>query len=218
MPPATDEEVQRRFVMAAYAEMSLGLLAIGLGWFFGPNPHAQVPRLTNGEDIAEGLILGICLGAVLAAGIFALSHLPIRALRELEQTMEARLAEMLSPMTRTELVVLSMAAGIGEELLFRGWLQQGLFGLLGGGDPTTKGGIAMGILGLFLASLAFGLAHPISPLYIVLATGMGLVLGGIYWVTGNLLCAMVAHAAYDAIILLKWNYDLKSKERTRDGS
>ena len=57
-----------------------------------------------------------------------------------------------------------------------------------------------------------------TPLYIVLATGMGMVLGAIYWLTGNLLCAIVAHAVYDAVILLKWNHDMNHEARERNAS
>jgi len=98
-----------------------------------------------------------------------------------------------------------MAAGFGEEILFRGWLQQGLFAVLG-----AEKNILLGVLGLLVASILFGLAHPISPLYVILATLVGLALGGVYWMTGNLLCAIVAHAVYDAIILLKWHFDTKA--------
>jgi hypothetical protein len=60
------------------------------------------------------------------------------------------------------------------------------------------------ISGWLAASILFGLAHPISRTYVVLATGMGLVLGALYLATGNLLSAIVAHAVYDAVILVRW--------------
>ncbi len=211
--PAVSDDLRSRFVVAAFAEISFGLLGIFLGWWIGPSTHTHIPQLKDLEGIAEGGILGACLGAVLAAAVFALSYVPIRGLKELQEMMETRLAEFLSPMSRTELVVLSMAAGIGEELLFRGWLQQGLFAFLG-----AEKSFWMGLLGLLLTSLLFGLAHPITPLYIVLATGMGGFLGGIYWLTGNLLCAITAHAVYDAVILLKWHHDMKHKDPESDRS
>lgn len=211
--PAVTDDLRSRFVVAAFAEISLGLLGIFLGWWIGPSTHTHIPQLTNLEGIAEGLILGTCLGAVLAAAVFALSYVPIRGLEELQEMMETRLAEFLTPMSRTELVVLSMAAGIGEELLFRGWLQQGLFSFL-----NAEKSVWMGLVGLLVASLLFGLAHPITPLYIVLAVGMGAFLGGIYWLTGNLLCAIAAHAVYDAVILLKWHHGMKHKAPESDRS
>jgi membrane protease YdiL (CAAX protease family) len=125
--------------------------------------------------------------------------------------MESRLRDFLIRLTPVELVVLSLAAGFGEEFLFRGWVQQGLFSLMG-----AEKSIIWGLVGLLIASILFGLAHPISPLYVLLATLMGLIFGGLYWVTGNLLAAIVAHAVYDAVILLKWNRDTRNASLLRN--
>jgi membrane protease YdiL (CAAX protease family) len=205
MAASSEGDGQSRFVVAAFAELSFGFLGMILGWFFGPDPQTHVPLLSDVEGISEGIVLGGCMGAILAAAIFALARLPLRSLRDLQEMMETRLREFLIQMTPVELVVLAMAAGFGEEILFRGWLQQGLFSVLG-----AEKNVLFGVLGLLIASVLFGLAHPISPIYVVLATLMGIALGTIYWSTGNLLCAIVAHAVYDAIILLKWNKEMRT--------
>lgn len=206
MATTTDVDGQNRFVVAAFAELSFGLLGILFGWLFGPDPHSHIPSLTDSSRLLEGLVLGSCVGAVLAAAMLALSRLPIKSVARLQEQMGSRLREFLIQLGPVELVVLSMAAGLGEEILFRGWLQQGLFTVLGADHSML-----LGFLGLLSASFLFGLAHPISPLYVMLATTMGIVLGGIYWMTGNLLCAIVSHAVYDAIILLKWHFDEKAQ-------
>ncbi len=211
MAGASDGDSQNQFVLAAFAEISFGLLAIVLGWMFGPDPHAGIPSLSESFRLLEGIALGTCLGAVLAAGVFALARLPFRGLRDLEEMMESRLRDFLIRLTPVELVVLSLAAGFGEEFLFRGWVQQGLFSLLGADKSMV-----WGLVGLLVASILFGLAHPISPLYVLLATLMGLIFGGLYWVTGNLLAAIVAHAVYDAVILLKWNRDTRNDSLLRN--
>ena len=56
--------------------------------------------------------------------------------------------------------------------------------------------------GLLLASLLFGLAHPITATYAILAAAMGLCLGGLYLYSGNLLVPIVTHALYDFLALL----------------
>jgi membrane protease YdiL (CAAX protease family) len=211
MAEASDGDGRNQFVLAAFAEISFGLLAIILGWIFGPDPHAGIPALSDSFRLGEGIVLGACLGAVLAAGIFAMARLPFRGLRELQEMVESRLRDFLIRLTPLELVVLSLAAGFGEEFLFRGWVQQGLFSWLGADESVVWGGV-----GLLIASILFGLAHPISPLYVVLATLMGIVFGGLYWVTGNLLTAIVAHAVYDAVILLKWNRDSRNASQLRN--
>jgi membrane protease YdiL (CAAX protease family) len=74
-------------------------------------------------------------------------------------------------------VLLALASGIGEEVLFRGWLQAEV--------------------GLVAASLLFGAAHVWGretwP-YGLYAAGMGGVLGGLLMVTGSLWAPVLAHA------------------------
>jgi uncharacterized protein len=95
--------------------------------------------------------------------------------------------------------LISLSAGVGEEMLFRGVLQASLSAWLG---------VAWG---LGLASVLFGLLHPISIAYMVITGILGLYLGAVYaglvgmrvgpnWIGiegGNLLTVMVTHALYD---------------------
>ena len=81
--------------------------------------------------------------------------------------------------------MISIVAGIGEELLFRGVLQVVLIGWLG---------LTFGII---LASVVFGLLHAVTPTYAVLATIIGIYFGWFAWASGNLLGPIVAHSVYD---------------------
>ena len=54
---------------------------------------------------------------------------------------------------------------------------------------------------LALASIAFGLAHAVTPAYAVIATVFGAYFGWIWLATGNLLVVVVAHAVYDFVVL-----------------
>lgn len=87
------------------------------------------------------------------------------------------------------LIALSVLAGVGEELLFRGALQGGLAWHL-------NDGVAIGA-----AAVLFGLVHYLSFTYFVIATGLGLALGIVYWLTDSLLLVMVWHGVYDMIAL-----------------
>jgi len=81
-----------------------------------------------------------------------------------------------------QIVVVSVAAGVGEELFFRGWLQP--------------------VFGLTAASVAFGLAHVAGSRMLafgVWAAGMGVVMGGLALATGGILAPVTAHACYDVL-------------------
>jgi membrane protease YdiL (CAAX protease family) len=82
-----------------------------------------------------------------------------------------------------------MAAGVGEEMLFRGVLQGVLARWLGTWE------------GLAVASLLFGLLHPISTTYVVVAGLLGAYLGAVWILSGNLLVVVIAHAVYDYLAL-----------------
>lgn len=87
--------------------------------------------------------------------------------------------------SQSAIIAVSLFAGFGEELLFRGVIQAGLENLIGAAA------------GLLLASLIFGLLHAITPAYFFLATVMGLYLGLLYQLTGNLMIPCLVHALYD---------------------
>jgi hypothetical protein len=74
-------------------------------------------------------------------------------------------------------------------MLFRGVIQNAIADQFV--DPV---GVAAGWIA---ASLLFGLLHWVTLSYAVLATLIGLYLGGLWIVTGNLLVPAVVHALYD---------------------
>ena len=110
----------------------------------------------------------------------------IRFKREVKERILPTFANSRLP----DLALMAFLAGVGEELLFRGWLQS----LLTNNVETW--------FGILIASAVFGLAHYLSSSYAIYATLTGLYLGVIYQVSGNLYVAMVIHAVYDFIALV----------------
>ena len=66
--------------------------------------------------------------------------------------------------------------------------------------------------GLSLASLLFGLLHPISVPYMVIAGFLGLYLGTVWIWGGNLLTVMITHGLYDFAALA---YLIRIRPRSR---
>eukprot|EP00587_Corethron_hystrix_P007092 CAMPEP_0113304716 /NCGR_PEP_ID=MMETSP0010_2-20120614/4622_1 /TAXON_ID=216773 ORGANISM="Corethron hystrix, Strain 308" /NCGR_SAMPLE_ID=MMETSP0010_2 /ASSEMBLY_ACC=CAM_ASM_000155 /LENGTH=248 /DNA_ID=CAMNT_0000158971 /DNA_START=575 /DNA_END=1321 /DNA_ORIENTATION=+ /assembly_acc=CAM_ASM_000155 len=95
-------------------------------------------------------------------------------------------------------VGLGLAAGVGEELLFRGVLQSAITENIGVGPIPS----------LFLTSIIFGLLHFATPLYAFLAFLASLYFGSMYMDPNvdNLIIPMVCHTLYDVVALMYAHY------------
>lgn len=192
-----NDDTDNRFAVAALGELAIGGLAIALGWLIGPDARAFVPRWYDLRGLSIGLAAGIFFGVVFVGWMAIFSRLPLRSIQELAKLTEGQFLEYLMPMSRLQLLTLAITAGVGEELLFRGWLQSALIGP--GGLDHSWSRIGFGVV---IASIAFGMAHPISRTYVACAAMMGAMMGILYLITQNLLSSIVAHAVYDAIVLI----------------
>jgi uncharacterized protein len=157
---------QAGLAVAALAGASLGGVRVAWG--------------TDRPYLATGL--GVIAAGLLALVNFRLLHHPVGPWRQVRAAVDDVLVPTFAGLATWQIVVVSVAAGIGEELFFRGWLQP--------------------LVGWPAASVAFGLAHVAGARMLafgVWAAGMGVVLGGLALATGGVLAAMVAHACYDVL-------------------
>lgn len=179
-------------------ECALVAVAAIAGYFVGVSP---VSRLTFGTHYGQSALVAGVWGLVASlpplVALVASLRLGWRPLRGVRAFVQRRVMVLFRGSSTLELFALSAAAGVGEELLFRGVAQDGIAQYVGGQSAM--------LVGLIGASLLFGLAHAVSPAYAILAFGMGLYLGALYEFTGNLVAPIVAHAAYDfaAFLLLR---------------
>lgn len=164
-------------------ELGLGALAVALAFAFGMRPwlemtwnHALLPAA-----VLATIPMTVMIGLVVRA--------PWQWVRDLRRFIDERVMPAFDGMRWWAFGLISLAAGVGEELLFRGVVQHGLTGLTG---PVA---------GLAATALLFGLAHAITPAYFVLTTIAGLYLGALYLATGNLLLPILVHFLYDWIAL-----------------
>ncbi len=196
----TEQTPDDVFLTAVVFESALGVLALLLGWMLGPDPRAMIPELDweNLQPIVSGVLYGLLAAVPILGVIEIVRRLPLEAVRKLEALSDDTLIKTLLQLRKSELIVISLCAGIGEELLFRGWMLYWFAGATGEATP----GVFEFAIALVGSSIAFGLMHPITKLYVFLAALMGIYFGLLVLLTGNLLIPIVAHAAYDAVQLL----------------
>mmetsp|Transcript_22988 Transcript_22988/g.35440 ORF Transcript_22988/g.35440 Transcript_22988/m.35440 type:complete len:335 (-) Transcript_22988:249-1253(-) len=95
-------------------------------------------------------------------------------------------------------IMLGVVAGVGEEMLFRGVIQEQLTKSLGNED-----------LSLVLTSVIFGLGHAVTPLYAFIAGIASLFFGSLYiYAKHNLVVPMVCHGIYDVGALFWAHYNV----------
>jgi membrane protease YdiL (CAAX protease family) len=88
-----------------------------------------------------------------------------------------------------KIICIAALAGLGEELLFRGFLQNWLAGYVH---------VALAIL---IASIIFGLLHYLSHAYFISTVIMSIAFGAGYYYSSSLLMVVVWHGVYDLIAL-----------------
>ncbi|MBN1910445.1 MAG: CPBP family intramembrane metalloprotease [Pirellulales bacterium] len=175
-------------VVAVLFEGALAVVAVGLGWLFG---HA--PGSTFRPDWA-GLGWGIVATGPLLVGLWGIVRTPWEPLRQIVRVVDETLAPMFRDAGLADLAAIAVVAGVGEEMLFRGLIQGGLAVWIGGPEGVW--------IGLAAGSVIFGLFHPITRAYAVMAGLIGLYLGWLWIISGNLLVPITTHAVYDFAALV----------------
>lgn len=193
--PSTTSTTQL-MILGILMEGGLGLVGLCGTWLF----HIRLHR--NVDWSWHGLLLGI-LGTIPLLLVLPIVELaPGRAFARLRLLYDELLAPLFRPVRLRDLFLISLAAGLGEEIFFRGFLQSGLERVI----PNWGNVLGLMELNTFLAiassAILFGLCHPISGLYVTVTALMGFYLGVLFSVTGNLLVPIVAHGFYDFLALL----------------
>lgn len=150
--------------------------------------------------VGDSFWLGLVLG-VLAAGLtVSLGLLAYRLVPVMRRISEELAPALVDPADRTSLVLLSVFSGVGEEVFFRGAVQQEF--------------------GLVVASLLFGAVH-VGPdrrylVWTAWAVLAGFLFGYLYLATGGLLAPVVAHTLHNATSFLLWKRSRKGAGASKD--
>ncbi len=140
----------------------------------------EVPTF-NLTTIGQGLLATLPLLIFLVALTWGpLKNLPM--FKEIHDKLDNGFGHTLARLEIWQIILISLAAGIGEEILFRGVLQ-----------PRIT---------IWATAIIFGLLHSITLTYTIIAALLGYYLGWVYEITGkNIGVPIFAHALYDAIAL-----------------
>ncbi len=181
-------DFRKRLIVLAFL-IGIGILGLVLRFVF-ISPELDFLLDFNTHNILLGLLLGV-ISAIIAGSI---SLLPI--FREVRQVLLPAVKLFASPFWFAFLV--SLLAGIGEELLFRAFLQE-LIGLV----PAAI---------VFVAVHGYYFPKPRTmPLLGILVTGIALLLGFLYENLGYW-TAVAMHFSYDFVLLLAVNLFLKKSK------
>lgn len=143
-------------------------------------PSEQNPLLySQGVGIGLAVLYGLGTGLLLSSWFWLSNSSHFQPLKRIQDFIQEQLAPPLSQCKGWEIFAIAAFAGIGEEVLFRGVLQ-----------PRV---------GWVIAAILFGLVHPITPTYAIVAALLGGILGLLQLYCGNLWAPIIAHGLYDYI-------------------
>ncbi len=198
-----DPQERSQFLnFAGLIEGGLALAALTIGWCVSINPVEHL----SWDWLA--LVWGV-LATVPTFAIFWLTYrYPVSSLRKIRDFLSRELAPSLSNLHWYDLILLSILAGVSEELLFRGLLQ-----------PWIGRACDSAWAGQLLTNLVFGVVHWVTPLYALLACVIGNYLSWLVTLTQptNLLTPMVTHTIHDylAFLVIVAEYR-RNREMTND--
>lgn len=183
-------------IVTAIAAQGLVCLAAGLAiWWGDGRPIAEFVTFRPTDLAAGGAAAAIMIGAM---------HLILRLFphfRSWASDQQKFLFAGGRAFSATQIVLLSLAAGVGEEALFRGGLQPWLTDLL---TPWAA---------ILVVSLLFAFIHVgrwvLRAFILAYSIGFGL----LYHLTGSLLGCMIAHFLFDI-----WAISVVQRELKRQGA
>ena len=172
---------RRAFLVAAAFEGSLALFAWIGGELTGTETLSRL-RASPGD-------IGFALLATLPPLLFLLIFMRVRwaPFVHIREVLDRTMLPLFKHCTLDELLALALLAGVGEELLFRAWMQ--------GWATELTGPVGA----LIVVSFVFAMAHAVTRAYAVLAGLISLYLGSLLLVRDSVMVPVIVHALYDAV-------------------
>ena len=165
-------------------EAGLGVVAVALSVMLG------IPLASQFRFTVPSVTIGFVATVTMVGAMFVLTTASWSAASELLVRVRELLRAVLGSAGVAELGAVALAAGIGEELLFRGVMQSGLIMVIG---PVAA---------IAVTSVVFGIAHAITPLYAGIAVVVSVYLGWLMLAANSIVPPIIAHVMYDWIALV----------------
>lgn len=191
LPEDPDPEVKKAFAnqittIIIVLEGLLGIAGVLIGSWAGIKWGELI--LPEPNALLVGLATGLGLIALHALLLFPGGDKnPLR--RWIFDPFAETFLDQMRMLSLEDIILISLLSGTAEEILFRGWLQ-------------TE-------LNIVVASVVFGLIHIWGKEgipYGIYAIGIGFILGGAYWYTGNLWAPVLAHTINNLFGLIANKY------------
>lgn len=184
----TDDPAQTAERPAAFWAMIGGTLAM-IGVAFGVAALLKTPFPGAFSLSATDFLVGVMATAPLCLLLYWFMQTALPSVARFRESQIAHFRGVGFAFTPARIALIALAAGVSEEILFRGVLQ----GYAAAHLPALAAVIAPNVL--------FGLLHARTLLYAAIAAAVGCWLGLVYLWTDNLLAPIVAHTLYDVVAL-----------------
>lgn len=182
-------------VLAMIFEGALGIIAILVGWLF--SMYILMDLSLHFAD----LLFAVYSTLPLILAFFISLLIPFPSIRAIRLYIQRYLMPMFRGLGPFDLLMIALVSGIGEELLFRGLIQSGIEHYTGTFPAIV------------LAGILFGFVHFITPLYVIIASILGIYLGYLYFHTGNLVVPILVHALYNYIAFLYFKSTFRGEKK-----
>lgn len=181
--PTAEGEETRTFLIVLGGTLLLGFAAYGFSLLL------DTPFQEQFRWDARDMAAGVAAVAPMTLFLWWFTSTRLEHLSSFRRSQIKFFSEIGFRFTPLRIVLMSLGAGICEELFFRGVLQ------------TWTDRYAHVAIAIVASNVVFGLLHMRTALYAIIAGLVGMYLGALYAITGNLLAPMTAHALYDAVAL-----------------
>ena len=178
-----DQPEPRAFLMVILGTVGLGIGAYAFSLLLGvPLTELIRPDINN-------FAIGIIATLPLAGFLWWFSNTTLEHFAAFRKSQIKFFSEIGFEFTPARIALMAVCAGVSEELLFRGLLQ------------SWFSTFAPAALAIIVSNLIFGMLHMRTLLYALIAGLVGVYLGVLFELTGNLVAPIVTHTLYDAVAL-----------------